>query len=168
MKNIYLVGFMGTGKTVVAEALAKRLKKHFLEMDQVIEDREKMSIVDIFRLKGESYFRDRESKLLRELALQNNLVVSCGGGVMCKPANVKLLKSSGTVIALTATPEVIYRRIKDQTHRPLLNVADPLKEISNLLLRRREFYQQAHRLLETDHLSVSQVAEKIAEAVDNG
>jgi shikimate kinase len=168
MKNIYIVGFMGTGKSIVAKLLSENLNKEFIETDEVIEEQEQMNIVDIFRIKGEPYFRKLESNLAFKLSGRQDLVVSCGGGLVCNSENLKLLKSSGIVCALGAKTKVIYDRIKGQSHRPLLNVADPMGEIERLLSRRLEFYNQAHHTIATDTLSPKEVVDKILEVTDCG
>ena len=168
MKNIYLVGFMGTGKTAVGEILDRDLSEDFIEMDAMIAEREGMSVVDIFATKGEAYFRQCEQALLSELASQEGLVVSCGGGLMCRQENIKILRESGTVILLTAAKEVIYARIKTDEHRPLLNVDNPLEKIKTLLEERMPYYQQAHHIIATDILTPSQVVGQIKKRLDNG
>ena len=161
MKNIYLVGFMGTGKTVVGELLAARLNKEFIEMDEVIEKRQGKEIVDIFAQEGEGAFRELETDLLKELSEHEDLVISCGGGLICNEDNLKLLKSSGTVFSLMASAATIYERTKKYTHRPLLNVEGPLEKIEKLLAIRTPYYSQAHYSIDTDAISPDEVADKI-------
>jgi len=168
MRNIYLVGFMGTGKTSCGKIIARSLQREFVEMDEVIEAREGMSIVDIFAAKGEPYFRRKEEALLKELAAKTNLVVSCGGGLVCNPDNLALLKDTGLVFGLTAAASTIYERIKSQKHRPLLNVENPLERIRQLLQKRNPCYQQAHYIIETDQISAEQVAQKIIAIINHG
>ena len=95
MKNIYLVGFMGTGKTIVGKILAKKLAKEFIEMDTVIEEKEGSEIVDIFAKQGQAYFRSLEKELLGELSKREDVVISCGGGLVCDQGNLKVLKETG-------------------------------------------------------------------------
>ncbi|MCM8786703.1 MAG: shikimate kinase [Candidatus Omnitrophica bacterium] len=161
MKNIYLVGFMGTGKTTVGKFLAERIKKKFVEMDEEIEKKEGKKIVDIFKEKGEPYFRKLEKELLKELAKQSDLVVSCGGGLICDEENLEILKKSGLVINLLASPETIYERTRHSLDRPLLNVSKPLDRIKELLKKRRPFYRQAHYSIKTDTITADEVVEKI-------
>lgn len=165
-KNIYLVGFMGTGKTSVGMVLAQRLKREFVEMDAVIEEREKMRIVDIFREKGEKYFRKVEKDVLKDIAQRRSLIVSCGGGVVIDEENIKILKDTGIVFCLNADAYVIYQRVKNEKHRPLLNVDNPLQKIKELLKQRERFYQQAHYQIDAN-CSVDDVVKKI-ESVING
>lgn len=160
MKNIYLVGFMGTGKTTTGKILAKKLNRDFVEMDDIIEERQKRKIVDIFAQKGEVYFRMRERELLEELSAREDLVVSCGGGI-CNKDNLKLLKTTGIVFNLTAHPQTIYERTKRYTSRPLLNVDNPLREIQNLFNKRQPYYNQAHYSVDSEKQSPEKIAEDI-------
>jgi len=168
MKNIYLVGFMGTGKTVVGENLAKRLAREFVEMDAVIAEREGKKIVDIFDKKGEAYFRKLEKKLLKELCIKDNLIISCGGGLICDKENLKRLKETGIVFALTASPLVIYERTKKHLHRPILNVNDPQAKIKELLDKRTPYYKQAQYSINTENVLPEEIAAKIVTILNNG
>ncbi|QAT16395.1 shikimate kinase I [Candidatus Velamenicoccus archaeovorus] len=161
MKNIYLVGFMATGKTAVAKILAGRLNLKLVDMDAEIEAREKMPISEIFRLKGEPYFRDLEKGFIKRLARGEGQAVACGGGVFVDPENIGTMKKSGVVICLTSKPETILRRTAADASRPLLNVADPQKKIEELLEKRRPFYAQAHHTIDCDALSVEESAQAV-------
>jgi shikimate kinase len=167
MKNIYLVGFMGTGKTSVGKILAEKLKKEFVEMDAIIEQKEGNDIPEIFAQKGERHFRNLERKLLEELAARRDLVVSCGGGLVCDQENLDTLKASGTVFSLSASIPVIYERISQSTHRPLLNVENPLQKIESLLRQRLPYYQKAGHLIDTDEYTPSEIADKIIAIINN-
>lgn len=159
--NIYLVGFMGTGKTSVGKELAKKMKWKFLDLDELIELREKRAIRDIFAKDGESYFRRLESRVLGDVAKEKAFVVACGGGIVINPANIKAMKGSGTMVCLTASPEVILERTSSQAHRPLLNVKDPKKQIDHLLKLRAAYYAQADKTVNTSKISVKQVVAKV-------
>jgi shikimate kinase len=161
MGNIYLVGFMGVGKTTVGKLLSKRLNRRFVEMDEEIENREGKKISEIFAQYGEPYFRKLEKGLLRELSRQNNLVVSCGGGVVCDEENLRILRETGLVFNLKAEPTTIYERTKKYTHRPLLNVEDPLRRIEELLKERSRFYSKAHYSINTDGVFPEEIVDKI-------
>jgi len=158
MSNIYLVGFMGTGKTATGRALAKSLKRDFIDMDDLIVEKEDMPVADIFKIKGESYFRAVEKSIIAGLCKKDGLVVACGGGTFVDPDNIRLMRSSGIVICLTSSPEMILKRTQNFTHRPLLNVEDPLKRIKELLDQRMPFYSQAHHMIDCDKLSVEESA----------
>ena len=168
MKNVYLVGFMGTGKTAVGEVLAKRLAKEFIEMDALIEEKEGSEIVDIFIKQGETYFRSLEKVLLGKLSKREDLVISCGGGLICDPENLKQLKETGVVFALWASVSTIYQRIKGHGHRPILNVDDPQAKIEQLLAKRAPYYAQAQHSIDTDNLSPEEIADKIIAILNHG
>ncbi len=161
MNNIYLVGFMGTGKTCVGQELAKRNKCQFVDLDDLIAFREKRTIADIFAKNGEPYFRRIEQQVLKEVAKEKNFVIACGGGIVINPDNITTMKETGTVICLTASPDVILERTSGYTHRPLLNVTDPKKQIELLLKLRAPFYARADKTIDTSRLSIEKVVEKI-------
>ncbi len=165
IRNIYIVGFMGTGKTSAGRLVAGRLGLEFVDMDTLIAEREKRPIPDIFRDSGEPYFRALEKKIAAELAQKSGVVVSCGGGTFADPENSALLKKTGTVVCLSSSPEMILERTKRYVHRPLLQTADPLGRIRDLLAARRPAYVQAHHMIDTDRLSVEETAEAILDAI---
>ena len=142
-KNILLIGFMGAGKSTVSAKLSELLAMEIMEMDAHIQEKEGMSIKEIFAVNGEEYFRNCESNTLIELREKKHMVVSCGGGVPLREKNVELMKNSGYVVWLTATPEAIYERVKDSTERPLLNGNMNVPFIQNLMESRREKYERA-------------------------
>ena len=146
--NVYLIGFMGVGKTTVGLKLAEELGYEFVDTDEIIEHNEAMSISDIFENKGEEYFRRLETDVIEKLSKKDRLVVSCGGGVIKNEDNVKLMKKSGSVILLEASAEVIYHRVKDFNNRPLLKGRKNIKGIQELLDERQPLYDKActHRI----------------------
>ncbi|MCM8774268.1 MAG: shikimate kinase [Candidatus Omnitrophica bacterium] len=166
MSNIYLVGFMGTGKTIVGKLLSHRLKKQFIEMDEFIEQREKMSILKIFSQRGEGYFRKVEKEVLKEIANKNDCVVSCGGGVVIDNENMEILKRTGLVICLSADSETIYERTAKDKNRPLLNVDNPKKRIEELLKIREPFYRKSHIFIDTTNISPEEVVDKIVKVLN--
>ena len=161
MNNIILVGFMGTGKSVVGKKLAEKLKRDFLELDDSIEAKENMSIKDIFEKKGEPYFRSVEKEVVKESSSRKNIIISAGGGAIVDEENFKNLKNSGTIICLKASPETILKRTKDLKIHPLLNVSDPKARIKELLLKREPYYNRADFAIETDGISAGHIADKI-------
>lgn len=162
-KNIILVGFMGTGKTTVGQALAKRLGMEFVDMDDIIEEHEGMKISDIFAKKGEAHFRLAEKSAAKDISLRSGLVVAAGGGAVIDEENIRNFKSSGTIFCLIATADKILERTKGHMHRPLLNVSDPREKIIELLAKRAEYYARADYRIDTTDLSVNEVVDKIAE-----
>jgi shikimate kinase len=161
MKNIVLVGFMGTGKSVVGKRLAKELKMKFISTDDIIEEREKRPIAEIFAKSGEPYFRGVEKEAVREVSGFDNVVIAAGGGAVLNEENMANLREKGVVICLNATPEAIYERTKKYRTRPLLNVADPVAKIKELMNARAPFYAKAEYQIETTGKSVSEVAKEI-------
>lgn len=141
MKNIYLIGFMGAGKSTIARELVNRTDAKRIEMDQMIVEQQGMEISDIFEKYGEEYFRDLETELLRSFLGQENMVVSCGGGSVLRDENAKLMKENGSIILLKATPETIYERVKNSTDRPILNGNMNVEFIRELMEKRRERYE---------------------------
>lgn len=166
MKNIYLVGFMGTGKTTLGKIISRKLGKKFIETDTLIEKQENKKIADIFNSSGEVYFRILEKKFLKEISKENDFVVSCGGGLICNEENLKILLRTGTVFNLTALPKTIYERVKHYRHRPLLNVADPLTAIKKLMNKRQTFYSRAHYTIDTDNQSPQEITGKIIDILN--
>jgi len=161
MKNIILVGFMGTGKSVVGKLLAKKLNRDFLESDDMIEAKEKMPIKDIFEKKLEPYFRLVEKEVIKEAAKRENIIISAGGGAIIDEDNFNNLKNNGIIICLKASPETILKRTKGLKTRPLLNVPDPKKRIEDLLAKRELYYNKADYSIDTDNLSIDDVVLKI-------
>lgn len=152
---------MGTGKTCVGKELAKIKKYRFLDLDELIELKEKRRISDIFAKHGEKYFRRVEKDTLKEVSKEKNFVVACGGGIVIDPQNIKLMKQTGIVICLGASPEVILKRTAGYAHRPLLNVKDSKKQIELLLKLRAPYYALADKTIDTSTINVRKVVEKI-------
>ena len=135
-----------------------------VEMDQMIAEREEMSIPDIFATYGEEYFRDLETNLLIEMQSHKNVVISCGGGAALRKRNVAEMKKNGRVVLLTATPETIYERVKDSNDRPVLNGRKNVKGISELMEQRREKYEAAADIvINTDDKTVLQICEELVQ-----
>ena len=164
MKNIVLVGFMGTGKTSTGKVLAQRLGKAFIDMDSRIEEEYGQTIPQMFETKGEAYFRQCEKEMVKKVAGRANAVISTGGGTIKDAENVALLKQSGLLVCLTAQPEVILERTERKGERPVLDGADEgdrLSAIESLLAEREQFYRQADFAIDTTELSPLQVVERI-------
>ena len=161
MDNIYLIGFMGTGKSTVAKCLQKFLPFTVLEMDDAIERIEAMSIPEIFEKKGEDGFRDAESQLLKLISKEKNQIISCGGGVVLRQENIDVMKSTGSVVRLIASPEIIYERVCKNQNRPLA-AGKSLDEIKSLINSREESYVKAAEfVVDAGNMSPDEVTSEI-------
>ena len=161
--NIFLIGFMGAGKSTVAGELKDKLdkEKDILSQVTIVENRG-MSISEIFDEFGEAYFRNLESNTLIELQKRKQTIVSCGGGVVMREENADHMKKNGRVVLLTAKPETIYERVKDSDERPILNGNMNVAYISSLMEKRRERYEAvADVTVATDGKNVTQICEEI-------
>jgi shikimate kinase len=164
-KNIILTGFMGVGKTSVGTGLAKDVGYQFVDTDLLIEADQKMSVTEIFATKGEPFFRDVESRVIGEVLQRESQVVSTGGGAVIRDSNREAFKKAGFVVCLTARPEVIFERVRHETHRPLLQTENPLTKIGELLESRAPFYAQADAVIDTSEKSVEAVITEIKERI---
>lgn len=162
MTNYFLIGFMGAGKSTIAAELVKRTGKKLVEMDSQIVEEQGMTINEIFAQYGEQKFRDIESDLVKRIANEGNTIVSCGGGVVVREENTKVMKSSGKIIFLTATPETIYERVKDGNDRPILNGHMNVEYIAELMEKRRALYEAAADVkVATDNKNVDEICDEI-------
>ncbi|MBN8474654.1 shikimate kinase [Sulfuritalea sp.] len=141
-KNIYLVGMPGAGKTTIGRQLARRLQRTFVDADHEIEARTGVRIPLIFDIEGEQGFRDREAKVIADLAGDGNLIVATGGGAVLRPENRVALKQSGTVVYLHAAPRLLFERTRLDPNRPLLQVANPMQKIEELFAQRDPLYRE--------------------------
>lgn len=179
--NIILIGYMGCGKSTVGCKMAEMLSMPFLDTDQWIEEKEGITISEMFAIKGEAYFRNLETECLKELLQKDGLlvpeettervedcigkrrqVISVGGGLPVREENQKLLKQLGKVIYLKAKPDTIYERLKGDTTRPLLQTEDPLQKIKDMLaVREQKYLATAHRVIEVDKKSIMEIIHEI-------
>jgi len=159
--NLALIGFMGTGKTSVGRLVAELLDFEYLDTDEMIQAATGKTVTEIFKNDGEKNFRALEEKVVAELASRRKAVIATGGGLPTNPKNLASLKSCALIVCLWASPEKIWERVKNQSHRPLLHDTNPQAKIRELLAARAPFYKQADVLLNTELRSVREVAQQI-------
>jgi shikimate kinase len=163
--HLIFVGLPGVGKTTIGKAVARRLGRQFLDFDQEIERRSGMAVREIFRVKGEEHFRDLEFALTRELSITGGMVLSPGGGWIAQQRSVELLRSTGRIIYLRASPEAVARRLRRVETRPLLAGRDPVVALRELYEKRRALYETADTVLDTETLARQQLIAKVVELV---
>lgn len=155
--NLYLVGFMGTGKSTVGRLAAQRLGLDFLDSDHAIEAEQGRTILEIFSGEGEAAFRGMERAFVDAGHPEQGCLVACGGGLVAQPGMMERLKERGLVFALIATAQGVYERTRHSVNRPLLQVADPLAKIGKMLESRDPIYRRANVCILTEGRSVSDV-----------
>lgn len=162
--NIYLIGFMATGKSTVGKKLAEKLGARFVDLDGYIEEQSGKRITDIFALAGEPFFRQLEKRFLAEVSRRDGQVVACGGGIVIDGENVAVMKKAGTVVCLTASVDTILERTKGSGARPLLETQGERRAtVEGLLARRAPLYAgAADTCIATDALAPEEVARQIA------
>ncbi len=160
--NVFLIGFMGCGKSSVASQLQELYQLDVIEMDEEIVRREGRSISDIFQQSGELYFRQIETDMLLKIQDMTGQVVSCGGGVVLKKENVQIMKASGTIVLLTASPKAILERVGKDDSRPVLKGRKTITDIEELMEQRRPYYENAaDHVVTTEGKSVTEIANEI-------
>ncbi len=162
-KNIVLVGFMGTGKSMVGMAVAKKMGRKFIDIDKEIVRNSKMSINEIFEKYGEDRFRVLESEAIEKISSGDNLVIATGGGALIREENVTRLKKNGVLICLTASPKEILKRIGGDVSRPILNVVDKVATIERKLEERHRYYALSDISLDSEKGGVGEIAEGVIE-----
>lgn len=166
MKNIVLIGMMGSGKTMVGKEVAKRLNVPYCSTDAAIVEKHHKPIKDIVSASGWPAFRAIEREVVASLADRQGIVIDCGGGTVCDPENVRVLRKHGILFFLDAPPDVLYERLKTDTDRPLLRVPDPLAELVKLTAERLPLYSQAHYTIDASDASiegpVAQILSKVS------
>jgi len=165
-KNIFLVGFMGAGKSTVGKILAEKTGYRYCDADKFIENRTGTTITQIFADHGEKYFRDLESESMESLSTKEKQVIATGGGVVQRDRNWDAMNSGGITVYLKAPIEVIWERIKDSKDRPLLQVENPLETARELLNKRTPLYEKADLIVDTSDLSLEEVAEEIIKTMN--
>jgi shikimate kinase len=161
IQNIALIGFMGTGKSSVGRLIAEQLQFTFVDTDEMLEERTGKSIIRIFEQNGEEAFRELEKRVVEELRAMKRAVISTGGGLGANAENLASLKQHALVVCLWASPQIIWKRVRSQMNRPLLQTADPKTRIQELLAQRDPVYRQADVLVNTDVRSAKEVAQHV-------
>ena len=156
--NLYLVGFMGTGKSTVGRHVAKQMGFQFLDSDQEIERIQGKAVSAIFVEGGEAAFRKLEHEFIEHGHPAQGCVVACGGGLVVPPGMLELLRSRGIVICMHASIETIIERIMHTTHRPLLQVEDPAKRLRELYAQREQLYRRTGTMVLTDRRPLREIA----------
>lgn len=160
--NIYLIGFMGVGKSTVSKQLKEMTGWEEIDTDKLITAKKKMGIPEIFEKFGERYFRDLETNLLKDLSRESKKIISCGGGMILREENQKTMKTGGTVVLLSATPQTIFEHVKNGKERPILNGNMNIPYIEKLVQERQPFYEKAKDIeVVTDDKTPQEVAEEI-------
>lgn len=142
-KTLYLIGFMGSGKSTVSRHMSHALGVPRIEMDDLLAERAGKPITQIFAEDGEEVFRRMETDLLREIGAGGPALVSCGGGVVLRPENVEIMKATGTILMLSASPQTIFGRVRYSTKRPILNGNMNVEFIADLMAKREPAYRAA-------------------------
>jgi shikimate kinase len=166
LRPIFLIGFMGTGKSTVGLLLAAKLERRFIDLDAVIEEEAHMTVGEIFFNEREAGFRAREAAALRRVSAQGPQVIAVGGGAPSQGDNMDFMLHAGKVVCLTATVDELVTRIGSPDTRPMLAGKDVRGEIGKLLPVRQPFYARAHVTIDTTGLVPSQVARQITEALE--
>ena len=141
--NIILCGFMGAGKSTIGKLLAEKLNRNFIDLDDYIVQKRGMSINEIFKKYGEENFRKSETQSVKNISLLDNHIIALGGGTVINPKNAQILKTSGKIIMLDVSPETVYKRLKNDKSRPLLQTDDKLKAITDMMNSRFPYYNDA-------------------------
>ncbi len=163
LAHVAFVGLPGSGKSTIGRQLARRLERPFLDTDHVIEKRIGLSIREFFEREGEEPFRDLEQAVLDELTRGAPCVLSTGGGAVLRPVNREHLKQRSCAIYLHSSPEDVFRRLRHDQNRPLLQVADPLARLRDLYIQRDPLYRECVQLvIETGRPSVPALVHQIA------
>lgn len=163
------MGLPGSGKTTVGRQLARRLGLRFVDSDHAVENRLGCTIREFFEREGEPRFRDIEAEVLDELTNTQDCVVSTGGGAVLRAANRENLHARGKVVYLKSTPEELYRRLRHDTNRPLLQVSDPMGRLRELFEQRDPLYREvAHFILETGRPSVATLVNMVVMQLELG
>ena len=168
MKPVFLIGYMGCGKTTLGEVLAQQLGYRFIDLDEFIEERQGMTVVEIFDEMGEDRFRELEIEALREVASMTDVIVSCGGGTPCHGDNMALMNQAGTTVWLTTSPQRITARLllpEQKCKRPKINTLpndDVLPLVEKELQARTPYYSQSQLQFDSTDIETAQATARTA------
>ncbi len=168
--KIFLTGFMTSGKSTIGPILANVFGLNFYDLDKEIEKEENCTIVEIFDKKGETYFRQLEYQVLKKLIEEKGVVISLGGGTITSKVNLDLMKQNGKIIYLKASPKNLYKRLKNKIDRPLFRdlvlgenkEEDFINKIQDLLDKRKNYYEKADLIINTDYTPIGITVDRIA------
>ena len=165
-KNIYLTGFMGSGKTSVGRILAQKMGVGFSDTDSLIEKETGLTIPEIFEKFGEAFFRKKETEVLRKLAHHENQIIATGGGIILKKENRDILKN-GIWVYISSSPAHLEKNLQTSTNRPLLRGETQRQKIESLFSVRQPLYNLAPIIFHTEGLSVFAIANKLVSFLNN-
>ena len=161
-KNIVLIGPMGSGKSAIGRTIAKRLGRRFIDTDRFIERKIGLMVHEIFETEGEEKFRLLEKEIIKKISQYIGIVIATGGGAVKDPDNFKVLKESGWIVALLASPDTLYKRIQGKRVRPLLlDEEDPVKKLQEIYDQRKKIYLQADFQIDTEGKDIDIIANEI-------
>ena len=163
--NIYLIGFMGTGKSTVGKQMAEKLGWNHIDTDDVIEDKYKMSIPKVFEKFGEDSFRRLENQVISDLSAKSRNIVSTGGGTPIYHGNIDIMKDSGLVIHLETSTDILWKRLKGLGGRPILKIYDTFEKFNRLYLDRKTVYDMADMIINIGERSVIQVVDECIDSI---
>mgnify|MGYP006306095743 CR=1 FL=1 len=166
IKNIYLVGMMGAGKSSLARLIAPSFHYAVVDLDMLIVDDQKKTINEIFSQDGESYFRAIEKRFLNRYSCRNYQVVATGGGIVLDEENIAMMKATGIMLYLSGTVNALYEHIKDDTTRPLLLVDDPKTRLADILHTRDSLYRKADLVVSIDGKSRDQLRDELEHSLE--
>ncbi len=166
-KNLVLTGMMGVGKSTIGEKLSKKLDLEFVDIDKLIEKKEKNTIKDIFKLKGENYFRKIEKKITLEILKKDNLVIALGGGGFVNDLIRKEIKNSAVSFWLDVSIKSLLPRLKNAKKRPLLDDNNLEETVNRIYLDRKKIYNQAHYRIKCNTINKKEIVNKIISLYEN-
>ena len=166
MNSIFLIGFMGAGKSTIGLELSKKLSFNLVDTDKSIERSQGMKITEIFSRKGEDFFRELETNELKLLSNENNLIVSTGGGIILKDSNREILNNVFSIY-LKADFDIIFERIKEDKTRPLLLTDNPYKTAKEIFESRYELYESFQNKINTDNKHPKDISDEIVNLYKN-